>query len=242
MAELESVYLVRELRDKMTFPLKEKELEEAFCKFFISLSELDLIQQAAAVTEPAREQIKLLLQKQSTLYEQINLERSLQLLKEIPAALQNNLAYLQQIQNWQSTSSIEIAKLFNQIPKLRTAEEKIQANEEIKKLFRFLLRNPNFNFYAQDIVHEGPAAQIKGLMESLEKGFFFHVSLDEEYKKVSFEMIKKRIPWAELQEVAEVEKNVRQIKKGIDAAYEANMRMVNFAVILYSYVKWLTSR
>ena len=34
MADLESVYLVRELREKVKLPLKEEVMEEAFCEFF----------------------------------------------------------------------------------------------------------------------------------------------------------------------------------------------------------------
>ncbi len=242
MADLESVYLVRELKGKMAFPLKEEVLEEAFCEFSVSSSELQFIEQAASLIEPTMEQIKLLIQEQSPLHETISLERSVQLLKTIPPALQNNLSYLQQVQVWQPSSPAEIMGLLNQIPKLRTVEEKTRVNEQIKELFQFLLRNPNFAFYAQDMVHEGPVAQINGLAESMEKGFFFHVSLEEEYKKVDFAAIKKRIPLQDLEKVAEIESHVKQIKKGIDAAYGANMRMVNLAVILYSYVKWLSNK
>ncbi|MEK6863502.1 MAG: hypothetical protein AABW53_02290 [Nanoarchaeota archaeon] len=242
MADLESVYLVRDLKEKMAFPLKEEATEEAFCEFFVSSSELQLIEQAAGLVEPTIEQIKLLLQEESSLHEKISLERSVQLLKIIPAALQNNLSYLQQVQVWQSSARVEVTGLLNQIPRLRTAEEKIRVNEQVKGLFLFLLRNPNFAFYAQDMVHEGPVAQINGLAESMEKGFFFHVSLEEEYKKVDFATIKKRIPQQDLEKTAEIENNIRMIKKGLDAAYGANMRMINLAVVLYSYVKWLSNR
>ena len=242
MADLESVYMVRELKGNMAFPLKEEALEEAFCEFFVSSSELQLIEQAISLIDPTIEQIKLLIQGQSPLHEPISLERSVQLLKIIPAALQNNLSYLQQVQVWQSSSPAEIAGVLNQIPKLRTADEKMRVNEQVKGLFQFLLRNPNFAFQAQDMIHEGPVAQINGLAESMEKGFFFHVSLEEEYKKVDFATIKRRIPRQDLEKTAEIENHIRMIKKGLDAAYGANMRMVNLAVVLYSYVKWLSNR
>ncbi len=242
MADLESVYVVRELKQKTTFPLAGEKLEEAFCEFFVSSSELQLIEEAISLVELTLEHIKTLLQKESPLYEAINLQRSLQLLKTIPEALKNNLSYLQQVQVWQSNSPAEIAVLFNRIPKLRTPEEKYQVNDQIKNLFTFLLRNPEFAFYAQDMVHEGPVAQISGLAESMEKAFFFHVSLEEEHQKLDFSTIKRRIPAAELEQVAEIERNAQRIKKGIDAAYNANMRMVNLSVMLYSYVKWLSNK
>ncbi|MDP3698299.1 MAG: hypothetical protein Q8R47_01795 [Nanoarchaeota archaeon] len=242
MADLESVYLVRDLREKVKLPLKEEVMEEAFCEFFVSSSELQLIEETAALVEPTIESIKSLAQLESELYEAVSLQRAIQALAPITVALESNLAYLQQVQVWQATSASGMTTLLNQIPKLRIQEEKLRVNDEIKGLFQFLLRNQGFVFHAPDMVHEGPVAQVNGLVESMQKGFFFHVSLEEEYKKVDFNTIKRRVPAEELQRVEQIEQNILKIKKAADTAYNANMRMVNLSVILYSYVKWLTNR
>ncbi len=242
MADLESVYLVRELREKIKLPLREEVMEEAFCEFFVSSSELQLIEETAALVGPTIEMIKSLVQLESELYETVSLQRALQALEPVTAALESNLAYLQQVQVWQATSSSGMTTLLNQIPKLRTQEEKIRVNDEVKGLFQFLLRNQGFVFHAPDMVHEGPVAQVNGLVESMQKGFFFHSTLEEEYKKVDFATIKRRIPAEELKRVEEIEQNILKIKKGTDTAYNANMRMVNLSVILYSYVKWLSNK
>jgi len=242
MADLESVYLVRDLREKVKLPLKEEVMEEAFCEFFVSSSELQLVEESAALVEPTIESIKSLAQLESELYEAVSLQRAIQALQPITAALESNLAYLQQVQVWQATSASGMTLLLNQIPKLRTQEEKLRVNDEIKGLFQFLLRNQGFIFHAPDMVHEGPVAQVNGLVESMQKGFFFHVSLEEEYKKVDFNTIKRLVPAEELQRVEQIEQNILKIKKAADTAYNANMRMVNLSVILYSYVKWLTNR
>ena len=42
-------------------------------------------------------------------------------------------------------------------------------------------------------------------------------------------------------EVEYIQKNIELIKKGIERAYDANMRMVNKALVLYAYVKWLNT-
>ncbi|MEK6940223.1 MAG: hypothetical protein AABX31_05850, partial [Nanoarchaeota archaeon] len=216
--------------------------EEAFCEFFVSSSELQVIDGSSKLVEHTIGMIKALAQLESEVYEAVSLQRAIQALSPITAALESNLAYLQQVQVWQATSSSALSNLLNQIPKLRTQEEKLRANDEIKGLFQFLLRNQGFVFHAQDMVHEGPVAQVNGLVESMQKGSFFHFSLEEEYKKVDFSAIKRRLPAENLQRVEEVEQNVLKIKRGIDAAYNANMRMVNLSVILYSYVKWLSNR
>lgn len=241
MADLESVYLVRELREKVKFPLREEVMEEAFCEFFVSSSELQLMEETAALVKPTIEMIKSLTQLESSLYEAVSLQRAIQTLQPVSAALESNLAYLQQVQVWQATSSSALTALLNQIPKLRTGDEKLRVNDEIKGLFQFLLRNQGFIFRAQDMVHEGPVAQVNGLVESMQKGFFFHVSLEEEYKKVDFNTIKRRVPSEELRRVETIEQNILKIKKGTDAAYNANMRIINLSVILYSYVKWLSN-
>ncbi|MBI4147530.1 hypothetical protein HY494_02665 [Candidatus Woesearchaeota archaeon] len=242
MADLESVYLVRELREKVKLPLREEVMEEAFCEFFVSSSELQLIEETAALVGPTIEMIKSLAQLESELYEAVSLQRAIQALDPVTAALESNLAYLQQIQVWQATSASGMTTLLNQIPKLRIQEEKIRVNDEIKGLFQFLLRNQGFVFHAPDMVNEGPVAQVNGLVESMQKGFFFHSTLEEEYKKVDFATIKRRIPAEELKRVGEIEQNIIKIKKGADTAYNANMRMVNLSVILYSYVKWLSNK
>lgn len=242
MADLESVYMVRDLREKVKLPLKEEVMEEAFCEFFVSSSELQLMEETAALVEQTIKMIKSLAQLESNLYEAVSLQRAIQALQPVTAALESNLSYLQQVQVWQATSSSALTALLNQIPKLRAPEEKLRVNDEIKGLFQFLLRNQGFVFHAQDMVHEGPVAQVNGLVESMQKGFFFHVSLEEEYKKVDFAAIKRRVSSEELQRVEAIEQNILKIKKGVDAAYNANMRMVNLSVILYSYVKWLSNR
>lgn len=242
MADLESVYMVRDLREKVKFPLQANVMEEAFCEFFVSSSELQLVEQVAALVNPTIESIKTLAQLESSLYEAVSLQRAIQALDPITAALESNLAYLQQVQVWQATSSSQLTALLNQIPKLRTQEEKLRVNDDIKGLFQFLLRNQGFVFQATDMVHEGPVAQVNGLVESMQKGFFFHVTLEEEYKKVDFNTIKRRVPADELARVEEIEQNILKIKKATDTAYNANMRMVNLSVILYSYVKWLSNR
>jgi len=242
MVDLESVYMVRELREKVKLPLHERVMEEAFCEFFVSSSELQVVEETMFLVEPTIEMIKSLAQLESKLYEAVSLQRATQALVPVTAALEKNLSYLQQVQVWQATSSSALTELLNQIPKLQTQEEKLRVNEEIKELFQFLLRNQGFVFHAQDMVHEGPVAQVNGLVESMQKGFFFHVSLEEEYKKVDFNTIKRRVPADELQKVDTIEQNVLKIKKALDTAYNANMRMINLSVILYSYVKWLSNR
>jgi len=242
MADLESVYMVRDLREKVKFPLKEEIMEEAFCEFFVSSSELQLIEETAVLVTPTIEMVKSLAQVGSDLYEAVSLQRTIQALQPVTAALESNLAYLQQVQVWQATSSSALTALLNQIPKLQSHEDKLRVNNEIKGLFQFLLRNQGFVFHAPDMVHEGPVAQVNGLLESMQKGSFFHVSLEEEYNKVDFNTIKRRVPAEELQRVEAIEQNILKIKRGVDAAYNANMRMVNLSVILYSYVKWLSNK
>ncbi|MBS3170006.1 hypothetical protein J4210_05985 [Candidatus Woesearchaeota archaeon] len=242
MADLESVYLVRELKQKTAYPLQENQLKELFLPFFISGEELVMIEESLNLIEPTIEQVKSLLQKQSSLYETINLQRAVQMLKSLPLHLQNNLTFLQEFQVWQNTAPNDVALLFNRVPQLRSMEEKMKANEEIKKVFGFLLRNPEFFFQYQDVVNEGQVSTINGLSEGLEKGFFFHVTLEEETKKLEYGIIKRRIPTEELSLVGEIEKNIRCIKEAIDTAYKANMGIINLAVVLYASVKWLSGK
>jgi len=104
-----------------------------------------------------------------------------------------------------------------------------------------ILRNKEFGFQDEDIISEAQISHIVGLNESLASGFLFHFTLEEELKKVDFETIKPRISQNRLQEDAVIRENVFKIRRGVERAYDINMRMVNLALVMYSYVKWLTS-
>ncbi len=242
MADLESVYLVRELKEKTPYPLREEKLAGLFSPFFVSPTELQAVDQSLSLVEPTMELVKALLEKQLPLYEAINLQRTIQMLGSLPTHLQNNLTFLQEFQIWQGSSHQEVASLLNRIPQLKMTEEKVKANGQVNALFMFLLRNKDFFFNYHDVINEGQVATGVSLEEGMEKGYFFHFTLEEETKKLGYNEIKLRIPSEELEAVAAIEKNITQIKKGIDIAYKANMRVVNLSVILYSYVKWLMGK
>ena len=57
--------------------------------------------------------------------------------------------------------------------------------------------------------------------------------------KLVWETIKKRIPSADLQRGEKIGNMISDIKDGVDRAYENNMRMINLALIIYSYVKMM---
>ena len=98
-----------------------------------------------------------------------------------------------------------------------------------------------FGFNGFDIVNERQVEEFKALHESMLKGYLFHYSLEEELRKASFTDIRSRIPADRLKEVEEIHKEILEIQKGINIAYAANMRMVNLALVMYAYVKWLNS-
>ena len=88
MADLESVYMVRDLREKVKFPLKEEIMEEAFCEFFVSSSELQLIEETAVLVTPTIEMVKSLAQVGSDLYEAVSLQRTIQALQPVTVILE----------------------------------------------------------------------------------------------------------------------------------------------------------
>ena len=57
--------------------------------------------------------------------------------------------------------------------------------------------------------------------------------------KVDFSIIRRRIPSSEIEKVSEITRNIIEIKKGVDKAYDYNMKMVQMIVNLYSYIKIL---
>ncbi len=139
---------------------------------------------------------------------------------------------------WQEVISSEFTGAVNTIPNLRSPAEKQQTNTIFQKLFSKILRNEQFSFAFQDIINEAHTSRIQQLDEGVEKGFLFHISLEEELTKASFEAIKNRIPPEKLQEVNEQHQHIKIIRKGVERAYESNKRLVNLAVVMYSYIRW----
>lgn len=239
IADLESVYLIREIKQRTSHPLSEEKMKAHFLPFFISDTDLKHMESALQLVEPTIERVKELRLKNDPAYEPINLQRSIQILKEMPAPLDNNRKYLQNIFDWQGNFAGEVVPILNRLPRLKTREEKESFNQQLNPVFQLVLRNSNMVFNAQDIINEAQLSHITGLSESLQKGFLFRLTLEEELKKQEFGNLRARLAKERLDEVEAVQKNVELIKKGIERAYENNMRMVNWAVLLYTYVKWL---
>ena len=51
-AELESVYLIRELKQKTPYPLREEQLQNYFADFFISDTDKNVTEQALPLVQP----------------------------------------------------------------------------------------------------------------------------------------------------------------------------------------------
>ncbi len=239
-AEVESVYLIREIKSKTPYPLKEPQLQEYFTDFSVSETDVQAMNQTLALVEPTIQEVERLIQENDPIHESVALQRTLQMLKNVPHALQKNLSYSEAIMYWQQGSFIpDVTTIFNSLPKLKTREEKIAGNDKLNEIFGKILRNKDFAFNGYDIVNEGQVSEMNALMESLNKGFLFHYTLEEELRKESFDNIKHRLPPAKVQEIEQIKKNIEEIKRGVERAYQCNMRMVNTALVMYAYVKWL---
>ncbi|MBS3124505.1 hypothetical protein J4437_07815 [Candidatus Woesearchaeota archaeon] len=240
-ADIESVYLIRELKQKTPYPLQTQLLHNYLSNFYIAPNDRQTILAAIEMQPKVMQKIEEISARQDELYEATNLHRSLQLLRDLPLALLNNLQYMDNLAVWQQDLAHLASQTFNSIPRLSSSQEKAACNEKLNHIFQTILRQDEFSFNPAGIVHEGPLADIQGLGESLQRGYLFHVTLEEELKKLSFEQIKLRIPTENLAEAKQLEQDVEIIKKGVECAYQSNMRTVNLALVLYSYVKWLMS-
>lgn len=241
-AEIESVLFMRDIRKNINIPFSKQNLEEYVIDCLISKTEIEIIENKLPLTELTINMVKELLNQKDFIHEPINLQRTIQILKTIPVPLLNNIAYHKSIHLWQNESLKQAAELLNMIPKLTTKEEKIDVNEKINKIFEKILRNKEMCFNCADIIHEGHTSNLKALSESLAKGFLFHTTIEEELKKLDFSKIKLRIPLEKLKESGDIEKNVLEIRKVVEQTYNINMRMINYAVILYSCIKLMLNQ
>jgi len=179
------------------------------------------------------------LSKRSQNAEQINLKRAYTDLQEMQKHLNASIEFAKLIFSWQFPATGKIAGLINKMPSLKTREDKTRFNSEISPVFETILRNKNFNLLFWDMVHEAHTESIKAIVQGMEEGTFFHVDVDEHLKRTSFAERRNRLPQDELAIFDSIAKKTYEIKKGVDVAYDINMRMIMFAIQLYSYMKWL---
>lgn len=244
--DIESIALVRDLKGKIGFPITFTYLERSFADFFVSEADIMLMENSLALIGPTRAMVEGFVFSGNQFYEQINLQRVLQIINSIPGDLQNSISFSKEIFVNQRQILNDIVPLLNAIPSLKTREEKQAVNDKINAIFDKLLRHrehtDDFSYHYLDIIHESHLAGLIGLEEGLKKGFLFHITLEEELKKLDFFEIKGRIPADLLRNSEDLEKNLFAIRKGIEKAYMINMYVLNYAVMLYSCIKWVSSR
>ena len=237
-ADIESVPIIREIKRRIKRSFSEDDFK-GFNEFFPTNDDINPIINSSKVIEPAIEKIKELIGRNNSTYEAINLYRTVSMLEEVNQPLLDNIKYLEEIKSFRIEMKKELTSVFNSITSIRTIDERTELNNRINAIFQKILRNNEFAFYANDIINEGKLARIKDLDESLANGFFFHVTVKEHLDKLSFDEIKKRLKNDELDPVESITSDISEIKKGVQATYDLNMKLVNLIVLLYSYIKVL---
>jgi len=237
-AEIESVPIIREIKQKTRLPVSEEHMLSDFARFMVKDSDIKSMEKAAELIPLAMQEI-LDFSKASQNAEQINLKRFHTGLQEIDEHLKVNVEFAKMIFSWQFPAMGEIAELVNKTRSLKTKEDKVRFNSEISTIFKTVLRNKQFNLLFWDMVHEAQIQRAKEMMQAVEEGTLFHIEVDEFTKKTPFSEIRKRLPQEELAMFDSIAAKALEIKRGVDTAYDINTRMIGFAVQLYSYMKWL---
>ncbi len=240
-AELESSTIVRELKEKTPYPLTNEKLQGQVAELLLSETDKETMLHAFHLVQPTIEEVMSLLTDQTSLYEQVNLQRALTMLNELLVPLKKNIDYADEIVAWQENWIQQTIPVLNGIPRSKTAEEKNAWNRHFSDFFEKILRNSEFGFNYHDIINEAHLDHIRGLDEGMSKGFLLHITLEEELKKVNYETLKARLPPETVQFLEHVRGNIEIIKRGVERAYQGNMRMVQWTLMMYAYVKWLTN-
>ena len=239
-ADIESLLIIRDIKKRNKLPLSNKKIAEELVVYFFSRTDIEAMSKALELI-PKTVQSTVDLSKKSRSCEPINLQRTCNALKEIEVPLKKEIEYVNLIFELQNLINNELADFFNTIPGLKNQDEKKMCNEKISAMFSVILRDESyFSFKFDDIINEAHIERVNFLEKGMKEGFFFHVKIDEYLRKDDISKIRVRIPENELKDAEEIAKNIDEIKKGVGRAYEGNMRMINLAVVLYSYIKWLS--
>ena len=239
IADIESVPLIREIKRDFSLPVKEDNVRNHFLSYFIQEKDIEVMKNSLTVIQPTLEGFRLLLEKKDSDYAPINITRAHKLVSEIQEPLSINIRYAEEILVWQEDFVKEATLIFNSLPGARSQDKKVELNNRLNVLFQKTLRNKEFTFMCLDIVNEAEVEHMKGLRDMISQGFLFYIKMEEELNKIGFNSIKKRIHLDKLQNSELLCSNVSEIKKGVDKAYQINMNMISWSVLLYSYVKFL---
>jgi len=237
-AEIESIRLIREIKRVNSYPVTEQKLFAHLSKYFATQLDIDAMAYSLTKIGPCLKEIAVF-NPSDTLLEPINIKRSIGILREIEPALKRNLEYGQQMIALQQTMIKELADAMNKLHDSKNPAEMRACNDRFSPLFEKILRNDKFSLKYDDIIFEAHREHIEDLGRMIPNGYFFHVLLEEEIKKLPFEEIKQRLPRSMVAQSDRIASYVGEVRKGVDAAYYLNMRMVNLALLLYAYVKWL---
>ena len=241
-AEIESLQFVRNIKQSVAFPLTEQKLQEFIGSLFVTDKDTQLIERSIAFLNPTLAKLSEILRREDPLNEPVNLQRAMQGLSSLSGHLASNLAYANSVIALQREFIMNGASLLNSIPVLRTSEEKSAANSAISGYFERILRSKSLSFNYQDIVCEAQTILIDDLVESFRNGYIFHFTLEDEIRKATFVDVRARISLDRLREYDQLAADIRLIKEGIDQAYDLNMRMINCAIVFFSFIKWLSGK
>lgn len=244
--DIESITVIRDLKSRVGFPVTLTYFERLFDEHYVSEEDILLMENSHSLIEPTVQMVKGFIDSNNILYEPISLKRIYQVLNSIPNDFSNNLAYAKEMFLNQKQIVGDLIPLLNAIPSLKLREEKVAVNDKLNLFFDKVLRHReprgDLNFFYFDIIHEGHLSGLSAIEEGLKKGFIFHITLEEELKKTDFFDIKGRIPADILKSSEDLEKNIFAIRKGVQKAYMINMHMLNFAMMMYSCIKWVSAR
>ena len=235
--DIESVPIVREIKRNISFPLSNEKIKERFYPFFVFKSDIDIMERAFSLIQPATNEIRNAMGRKDSEFEAINLSRAWKMLDEISTPLNNNIQFAKEIVEWQDNFLDQTGNILNKLPGLRSQDEKIDFNNRLNMLFFKLLRNKEMAFRGDDLVNEARVERINNLKTSLQSGFLFHFKIEEELNKTPFFVVRQRISSQSLAYSDRILNNILIIKDGLDTAYKMNMNMINSAVMLYSHIK-----
>ena len=238
-ANIEVVPIIREIKPKTKLPLSKEEIRNSFIPYFVKDEDSSVMEHSLEIIPTAVQELKKLLDEKNAIYEEINIARAMKLIQEIPGPLKQNLAYAKTMFQNKNAFFDEAFNVISSIPNCKNYDQKAELNKKINELFKYLLRSEEFRFNCQDLITEAHTNHINDLANMLSNGYLFHVRIEEELNKASFETIRLRIPRDRLLISERIKSQVLEIKKGVDKAYKINMLTINVALLLYSYIRIL---
>jgi len=205
-----------------------KEIQALLKEFMISDKEIVSAKNIPSILETINPLISWFIEdlNNSKVYEPLNVHRMTSVIKEVPEAFKNNIKELEYLVSFQHAIAVAIKDV------LQTATISIlDAEKKASKLIP-MITNGELKPYA--MINEVQQDHVGDLAKRFANGYIYHWSIQDELKKVPFEIIFENLSDQQKRKFKQMCMFLNELKDSINSIYLTNWKQIGLIKRTYS--------